>query len=72
MGIQQRIKINASTSNHGVLTIFNNVKRAGIHFHGNKNREYYNKQFNIVSNPNYFIEEKQAELGKNLSVVVPV
>jgi len=72
LGIQQRIKINGSTSNHGVFTIFNNVKRAKVHFHGNKNREYYNKQFNIVSNPNYFVEEKQAQLGKNLSVTSQV
>lgn len=68
-GEQLKIAIDNITSSHGVMTIYKNVKRGVPHFHGNKNKTYYNPSFNIVSNPYYFLNEKNAECGKNLSLV---
>ena len=61
------IVLNDFTAKHGVFSITKKVMGSKIHFKGNS-RTYYNPQYNIVSNPNYFSTPIE-ECGTKLSIL---
>ena len=61
------IVLNKGTMMNGVFSLYRKVK-PNIHFKGANTRTYYNPQYNIVANPNYFTEPQEVE-GKNLCLL---
>lgn len=64
---QVEIMLDAKTSKHGVFSIVSKAKEVKVHFKGS-HKTYYNPQYNIVSNPNYFTSPME-ECGKKLSIL---
>ena len=62
------IVLNNGTMKDGVFTIYHKVKNSKIHFKGGTRREYYNPQYNIVSNPYHYLNES-SKCGEKLSIV---
>ena len=66
-----KIIINKNNAKHGVLTLVNNFKKAKKimpKFKGLGN-SYSVPQYNIVSNPMYFVEKSAVEQGTKLSII---
>ncbi len=61
------IVLDNGTMRDGVFTIYHKVKNSKIHFKGG-HKEYFNPQYNIVSNPYHYIEETNT-CGEKLSIV---
>ena len=61
--VAKKIVLNGGTMMDGVFTLFHKV-----HFKGGNRKEYYNPQFNIVSNPYHYLNEN-VKCGEKLSVI---
>ncbi len=62
------IKLDSGTMKDGAFTLYHKVRGARVHFKGGSHREYYNPQYNIVSNPYHYLNE-HSTCGKKLSVI---
>ncbi len=62
-GKNLKIILDKGTMLDGVFTLYNKV-----HFKGGRHREYYNPQYNIVSNPYHYLKENN-RCGEKLSLV---
>ncbi len=63
-----KIRLDRGTMKDCVFTLYHKVKKSKIHFKGGNRREYYNPQFNIVSNPYHYLSE-HSKCGEKLSVI---
>ena len=61
-----KIVLSNGTMKDCVFTLYHNAKK--LHFKGGNRREYYNPQFNIVSNPYHYLNENN-KCGEKLSVI---